>query len=161
MPTEFVHYDLGDTIGPDDLNAVRDAINALEEGGTPMGFTALNDSGSTIQAGRPVKLMSDGSVALAQANDIANEAIGMMAETTADGLTGVVLRVGILELPDWTAVVGTTSLVPQTEYFLAASVLGKLIDSAPSVAPDIQQYMAVALTAQKMFVLPERALKFN
>lgn len=115
-------------------------------------WLATNGSGSTIQAGQPVKLYSDGTLRLAQADDITNEGVGVVAAQVANGAEVEVVRMGPVTLADWTNVIGTTSLTIDTRYALVQGVAGKLSDTWPTGTGDLQQFFGRAITAQTLLV---------
>ncbi len=143
MPTSFHEYEDGDLITSADLNAARGAINALE---LRDAWIATNDSGATIQAGQPVRVHSDGTLRLAQANSITNAAVGLSMEQIANTSWGAISGDGILTLPNWTNVIGSTNLTPGMRYYLTPSALGMLQSSAPTASPDVLQFCGVALS---------------
>lgn len=116
----------------------------MDEGST-FGFLATNDSGSTIQAGQPVRVHTDGTLRLAQADSLANAAIAIAMEQIAHAGSGTVSSTGLLTLADWTAVIGSATLTPSTRYYLTPSALGMLQSSAPTANPDVLQFCGVAV----------------
>lgn len=149
MPTSFHEYEDGDLITSADLNATRGAINALE---LRDAWIATNDSGATIQAGQAVRLHSDGTLRLAQANSLSNGAIAIALVQIADEESGEVAGSGVLTLVDWTDVIGGTELTPAARYYLTPSALGMLQPSAPTANPDILQFCGVALSITTLLI---------
>lgn len=143
---------------PSELSAGRrwmlpDASGTLAlRGESGTSWTAVNDSGSTIQAGQPVRLHSDGTLRLAQADSLDHAALGIVVAQVAQGASMQVMRVGPLELPDWTAVVGASNLVPNTRYALVQSVAGKLATTWPGGSGDVQQFCGQAVSTTVLLV---------
>ncbi len=130
----------------------------LGGGGTEPGFTAINGSGATIQAGQPVRVHTDGTLRLAQADSVGNAALALAAEQIAHGAGGQALSLGFLTLADWTFVTGSVSLSPGARYYLTPSALGMLQTPPPTASPDVVQPCGWAVTEQKFLIQTEPAI---
>ena len=97
-------------------------------------FTATNSQGSTITEGQPVKVLGSGTVNLAQADTRANSrAIGLVKDASiANSASGDIQTDGVLEVSDWTSVLGSASLTAGVIYYLDDATSGKIRATAPS-----------------------------
>lgn len=121
-------------------------------------FFATNGSGATIQAGQPVRVHTDGTLRLAQADSVGNAALALTAEQIANGAGGQALSLGFLTLADWTSVTGSVSLSPGARYYLTPSALGMLQTAPPTASPDVVQPCGWAVTEQKFLIQTEPAI---
>jgi len=119
-------------------------------------FLKINAEAFSVQAGQPVKLSGATDCALAQADDYTNRAVGLAKVTTASGSTVTVLTVGVVELSDWTNVIGSTSLTTGDEYFLNPGAAGAITNIPPDTVGLVLQYLGRAVTAQKLLIELER-----
>jgi len=122
-------------------------------------FQVINAESFPIRAGQPVQMDSSGMATLAQANAWARHAVGLACETVGPGSLLEVARIGILELSDWSAAVGSPNLTTNSEYFLAVGVAGILITAPPNFAPDVCQYLAVSVSPTKLYVDVQRPIQ--
>ena len=91
------------------------------------------EADQTTVAGQVVYIEATGHVALAMADAVPQAgAIGLLFANIGLGGTAMYLTEGSIALADWTAIVGTTTLIPGALYFLSNSVPGGMSTIAPS-----------------------------
>jgi hypothetical protein len=111
-----------------------------------IGFQAENKSGEALPAGCIVAKHASGSgVIKAHADVPPLIAVGLITTSRASTEVGSVLTDGVLELADWTAVVGSAQLATNASYFLS-TVPGRLTTTMPSGPGRIAQYVGKALS---------------
>lgn len=111
-----------------------------------IGFQAENKAGSSIPAGCVVAKHASGSgIIKAQAGAPALVAVGLTTSSRMATEVGPVLTDGVLELSDWTNVVGSTLLAPNAAYYLSLTP-GMLTQTMPSGAGRIAQFVGKALS---------------
>lgn len=87
---------------------------------------------AAVQPGQPVYAKADGHGALATATAVATAAVAGLALSAASSGAAVGVQTGgIFTLPDWSALVGTTALVPGAAYWLGTGT-GTLTAAPPS-----------------------------
>jgi hypothetical protein len=116
------------------------------------GGTAIQEAEAdeSIAPGQPVYLKPNGHAGLARANTIATaRVIGLATAAAVSGSSLSYAVSGVVELVDWTAIVGGTVLSPGVFYFLSAQA-GQLTITAPTSPSEIVTIVAQALTPRKL-----------
>jgi len=114
--------------------------------GTDATFNATNKSGSTIYNGMPVAVHSSGiGVVKADATNDQNPAIGIAITTGANNAAIDIQTGGTVEVSDWTAITGTTTLAAKGRYYLDTTA-GTLTTTPPASASNILQLVGVAVS---------------
>jgi hypothetical protein len=109
-------------------------------------FTAENKEAIAITRGEVVASHPSGTgFALASAADNSRNGLGLAADSIAAGIAGDVQLGGVLELEDWTEVVGSPALAAKTTYYLD-TVPGKLTASAPSIPGQVVQVIGNSIS---------------
>lgn len=134
----------GSTIDADSITVDR-VLTLPDESGTVAlkeddQVTLTNLSGGTVAKGTPVVAVAGG-FDVADAGDFA---IGLAAESIANGVDGIVQVNGKLQLADWTAIAGTSAL---TEGELYST------DAAGTVSAGTGSVIFQALDAQEVKIL--------
>jgi len=118
-------------------------------------FESENKSGGTLAAGVAVATHSSGTGTVkAIATAFSTLAIGLVAASTANGVSGDVQTTGPFTLADWTAITGTAELVARGRYYLSASTAGLLTTTAPSTVGQILQLVGVAISPTTLDIDP-------
>ena len=132
-------------------------IRQIKEG-TLHTCVRTNNEAFTIVAGRPVKFDSTG-CKLAQADDIANIAVGIAYNTAAMGTDVTIVLMGILSVADWTvASGGSATLTSNSYYYLSQGAAGILTTIPPSSTGQIYQPLGMAVTTTDFFVQVQTAI---
>ena len=102
---------------------------------------------STMVAGQPVYTSSNDNVDLADASALATSMLVGLAFSDATATnSGEVLTNGVLQLSDWTNIIGSTNLTSGSTYYLSTTA-GELTTTPPSVAGEIVAPMGIALSS--------------
>ncbi len=126
-------------------------IRQIKEG-TLHTCVRTNNEAFTIVAGRPVKFDSTG-CKLAQADDISNIAVGVAYNTAASGDDITIVLMGILSVSDWTvASGGSSTLTPNTYYYLSQGAAGIITTVPPSGTGQVYQPIGLAVNSTDFFV---------
>jgi hypothetical protein len=72
--------------------------------------------------------------------------IGLAQESINTGFVGKVQLEGLLELTDWTAIVGTTQLTPGSKYFLSETLAGCMSLAPPNTGWQVTAGTAISST---------------
>ncbi len=111
--------------------------------------SACSVSSFSIRAGQVCAIHASGSgLVLATAVSIAKPAIGFARRNIPAAVAGEVLTDGILELPDWTPVIGTP-LLSRGEYFLDAVTPGRMTQAPTSTLTQTNQSLGYAISPNK------------
>lgn len=111
--------------------------------------TALFDD--TAVTGQPVRVTGNNTVGLANADVITtSNAVGLVLTGATSGNSGEYLTEGSVDLADWTLVIGATSLVPGSDYYLSDAAPGLLSDTAPVTRGSCVVHIGTALSTTKM-----------
>jgi len=106
-----------------------------------------NGESSTASAGQPIYISGADTFKLGQANSLNTaKVIGLLREDIAAGGTGMVQLDGILELPDWSAVVGSSTLTAGASYYLDPDNAGMLTVTPPTATGQYLVYIGKALS---------------
>lgn len=121
--------------------------------GPSAGYSAENRSGVSLPAGCPVTPYSPGGVGFiaANASSAQTRSVGLLASSVGPGFAAVVQTSGVMALSDWTAIVGTVSLVVGARYFLD-STPGRLTTTSRSVAGQLFQQVGEAVLPGSMLI---------
>lgn len=113
---------------------------------------AENKAGSTVTAGQAVAIHSPSGVGwvLASASAFGTRAYGLAAETKANGVSLSVQTGDVLELDDWTAATGSTSLPARSRWYLADD--GGLTQTPAATGGRVTQFIGEAIAPQKMAI---------
>ena len=118
-------------------------------------FDAENKSGGTLAAGIAVATHSSGSGTVkAIATGFATMAVGLVAASTANAVSGAVQTTGPFTLGNWTAITGTTELTARGRYYLSATTAGMLTTTAPSTGGQVIQLVGVAISPSTLDLDP-------
>lgn len=108
---------------------------------------------STVAIGQPLYLKVNGHADLAQANAIATSRVCGLAVSDALATTAVNYSPdGVVERSDWTAIVGTASLIPGAVYFVDPEAPGKLTAIAPELSGQAVANVGIALSTTKLAI---------
>jgi hypothetical protein len=122
-------------------------------------LSVVNAEGSAIVAGQPCYLdILAGGVLLANAASSPKPADGLVLADIPSGFLGTMQTDGILLLFDWTAAVGSTTLVAGSNYFLSDSSAGMLSETAPTAGGAVVQLIGKALDAVRLRLIPSAPL---
>lgn len=123
-------------------------------GGSNTGiFTAQNKDGATISAGMPAARHSSGTgVVHGNATDASKQAVGLAVADISASVSGNVQVDGLLTLADWTAVVGSTTLIALGLYYLNTTS-GLLSTTPPSTVGNVVQLVGRAVATDTMEIL--------
>lgn len=124
-------------------------------GGGSVTFNAVNATGSTISSGSLVALSASG-VILATASISARACEGMATQDIISGDTGEFIKYGVLELSDWSGIIGSSDLSVNQDYFLS-NTAGKL--TTTPIGSVITQKIGKAITARKLLVNPQISIR--
>lgn len=132
----------------DTLNAPVSAIDLI---------TKTNGNASAITIGQPVYVKADGTVDLAGAAASGTKAVvGLVRDASiAAATSGNIQTDGILVCADWTAVTGTATLTPGTQYFLSPTE-GQLTSTAPTTPGHFVVRVGLATATDTMEIDTER-----
>lgn len=112
-------------------------VQVLQEGDLLFGPAALpvtNAHSETLLIATPVFLSGADLVLPARADhpDTKN-VFGLVIDgDIPPGEVGVVAKDGVVSIPDWTLITGTSELVPGEKYYLSAALAGKLVAIPPN-----------------------------
>jgi hypothetical protein len=97
-----------------------------------------NDNAAAITQGQPVYVSGSLAVDEAQANaGGTTEVIGLVRDASiAAAAVGSIQTDGILDVADWTLVIGAAALVVGTVYWLSAAAPGQLTSTPPTGNPN-------------------------
>ncbi|HEY9697019.1 MAG TPA: hypothetical protein V6D10_07135 [Trichocoleus sp.] len=130
---------------------------------TPAPPTPTPDSGSgtdyqsaetdaTVVVGQPLYVKSNGHVDLASASSIATAYVCGLAVSSASASLSVSHSPdSVLELSNWTAVIGSSTLTPGQHYFLSP-IPGKLTPIAPTTEGQLVVLVGTALSTTKLSI---------
>lgn len=147
------------------VDTVRRAVQVGIQGAPGRDASALDDqqaeTDSSILAGQPLYLKSNGHADLAIANNIGTSRVCGLASEDAIASLSVTFKSGnTLELLDWTAVIGSVELTPGALYFLDPDNAGKLTTIAPTLAGQVVamvghalSFTTIAIEIQTIFLL--------
>lgn len=111
-----------------------------------IGMQAENKEPSSLPAGAIVAMHSSGSgIVRASADDSMLPAVGIIPTSRMASEVGIVQTDGTLELNDWTAIVGTTTLAANASYYLSTTP-GQLTTTIPQGAGRLVQAIGKAVT---------------
>lgn len=121
-------------------------------------YGAINKDAVVLKMGTPVAVHSSGEgMVRAIADGIDHQCVGFLRDAPVEGVqvahTGNVLVDGVLELLDWTDIVGVNTLTAHMLYFLDALIPGKLTTAPPTYDPAKEifvQSIGVAVTPNKL-----------
>jgi len=120
----------------DTLSSVQDLV------------AAGNSETGSIVLGQPVYISGGGSVGLANADSAGKQRVfGLVYDASISaGVSGSILTDGLVDQADWTAVIGSATLVPQSVYYLDTTD-GQLTAVAPSTGyvVEVGQALSVAV----------------
>ncbi len=117
-------------------------------------YGAMNQSGINLPAGTPVALGSGG-IIQANATDNTKPCVGLLPDSIIVGQQTQYQGNGPLTLPDWTSIVGTTSLT--VGGFYALSTTSGLLTLTPDLTAGVGrllQYVGEGISAQTLKILP-------
>lgn len=121
-------------------------------------LSAENKDGTTISAGMPAARHSSGTgVVHGNATDASKQAIGLATIDIAAGVSGNVQLSGTLQLADWTAVTGTTTLVALGLYYLNTTS-GLLTTTPPSTVGNVVQLVGREVAPDTMEIMCEQGI---
>lgn len=119
-------------------------------GGSNLTFTAQNKDSITLIKGTPVATHSSGTGFIrTNASDNVHTCIGLLAEDIAAGVSGKVQIGGMVQLSDWSALIGFVSLSSKGIYFIGTSV-GQLTTTPPSIAGQVIQQVGKAVAGDTL-----------
>ena len=102
---------------------------------------------STAASGMVLYVPSNGHVDLAQADALSTtRAVGLAFEAVVATNTGEYITEGQITRVDWTAVTGTSTLVPGAYYYLSPTTAGGLTTTAPTTSGQYVVVVGRALT---------------
>jgi len=109
---------------------------------------AGNANTGSIVKGQPVYVASGGSINLANAATAGKQRVfGLVYDTSIlSGASGSIITDGELEQSDWTAVIGSTFLVPQSVYYLD-TIEGRLSNTPPVTGYVVEVGQALSATS--------------
>lgn len=108
---------------------------------------ASAEAAEVIARGQPVMVDFLGKARLARADNIATSfVLGLAAESTGIGFSCPISRSAVT-MSDWTAVVGSASLVPGARYFLHPTIAGRLTTTPPVSVGQVVAFVGQALSA--------------
>lgn len=123
----------------------RSGIIALEES-----LQRVNNESFTIQRGQIVKLDVSG-VKLSDSTDFFNQTIGLADTTTPTTEQVTVKTSGVLEMNNWSNVVGSSTLTEGAEYFVS-NTAGRITTSPLDSSAYILQYVGVAISTTELLI---------
>ncbi len=106
-------------------------------------------AGETVHAGAPAYIVSNNTVNLASATGpVKSRTVGLIAQAATANDATIVQTDGSLNIADWTAVVGATTLTPGSVYFLHTAD-GQMSTTPPTGDGDVVVTLGVAVTTTK------------
>jgi len=104
-------------------------------------------------AGQPVYVKNNGHLGLARADaNATTQAVGLTTAASGAAIAVTYDSDGVLELSDWTAVVGAIDLVPGARYFLSVDIAGILTTVAPDAVGCFVVPVGTALTSKRFSI---------
>lgn len=117
----------------------------------PGRYSAENRGTTTLQAGCPVTPFISGvGYIAAQADSPNNRAVGLLQSSVGPNFAEFVQTIGVLRLSNWTAVVGTTTLVVGGRYFLSTTTAGMMTLIVPTGVGKLSQLVGEAVSPQEL-----------
>jgi hypothetical protein len=105
---------------------------AQGEGGSGGGLESSAEIDISCAAGQPLYVKTTGHLGLAQADSLMTAQVVGLSKSNVIASTGATyILAGILELLDWTVVIGTQELAPGMNYFLSPDNPGMLMATPP------------------------------
>lgn len=115
--------------------------------------------GATLVAGDVVYISASNTIALADADAVGTaNVIGMVVEGGASGAKGIFRTGGLIELTDWTAIIGAASLTAGSRYYLSATA-GDMTTTAPSTGGQFVVPLGTAITTKIFGLNIQRRIK--
>lgn len=120
-------------------------------------IAATNSNIAAITRGQPVYVDGAGSVDLAAANASGTrQVLGLVLDASiASAASGNIQTDGVINLADWTSVVGAASLTAGSIYYLSATA-GQLTSTAPTTAGQYVCRVGLALSTTEMEIDTDR-----
>lgn len=126
-----------------------------------LGFTAENKSGLTLTKGMAIANHSSGTgIVKANATDTTLQCVGLALETMLSAVSGNVQTEGLIELSDWSTVIGAVALSAKTKYFLSTTS-GMLTSTPPTGAGQIVQVVGVAVNPTTLDISIQDRIKLG
>jgi hypothetical protein len=123
-----------------------DEIEAQLQGSTSQDLPTIQ-YGEAVTKGQPVYIAGDGRAFLAQADDVATSKVaGLAADNYSLNQIGSLCVDSVLDQSDWSAVTGSTSLIPGGQLYLSATTAGTLSFVPPSATGQYVVRVANALS---------------
>lgn len=110
------------------------------------------ETDSTVVPGQPLYLKQNGHVDLASAAAIGTARVaGICTKAASTGTSAEYSPDGVVDIADWTAIVGTATLTPGATYFLSTTA-GRLSTTAPTESGQVVIAVGTALTTTKLAI---------
>lgn len=123
----------------------RDGVTTVVSGGGS-GVPFIGDG--NILKGQALVVTTADHCSPGLADDFATSAVvGLAASDVGDGMAGLMLAGGTLEMDDWSAVTGSASLSPGVAYYLSTTVPGGLTTTPPTDDDLVVTFVGRALSA--------------
>lgn len=140
------------SIPPDDVPE-----SPVEGTDSDMVIRIENQDSVTIQAGDIIAVTTGGGL-LASASNNTKNAIGVAKTVAAVGDPFDVVTDGVIDIADWTHVVGTALLTPNQAYWLSTTA-GNLTTTPPNTDGQIVQYIGRGLSTTQLLVEIDSPIK--
>lgn len=126
----------------------------------PGGGSASGDSlvieataSESLVAGSPCIVSGNGIISSAQADSIiTSQVIGLTKETILSSGIGDIVLSGKIEIADWTAITGSSELIPGNIYYLDSNSPAMLTETATVTVGDCVVRIGIALTTTILIV---------
>jgi hypothetical protein len=90
------------------------------------------EADSAIARGQPVYVLASGHIGLARADALPQAGYAGLATVSAAATFAASYATGVLNLADWTAIAGTSYLVPGALYYVSPATAGQISTIAPT-----------------------------
>lgn len=129
---------------------------SISSGGDGTALSVTMTAGVVISAGQPLYVSSNNTVSLACAdpgspipNYLLSQVVGLAKDSASASDDVELITEGVVELNDWSSVVGSANLTAGAVYFLSETE-GMLTETAPTTDNTVVTRVGRALTTKKM-----------
>jgi hypothetical protein len=149
------------------LAAVQSAITTLQTALTALqaqvaGMETVVESveaDADILAGQAVCINTSGHAIPAQANSsLTSDVVGIALASVSAGFSVSYTAAGAITLPDWTAIVGSSTLLPGATYYLSPGSAGCLTTTAPTESGQCVVSVGDAMSSDTLSLLIMRKI---